>query len=145
MDIPEIAIIPYKEHFLCIVTTPQRYVVLKMEHAAQEKIKAYLEKFFDQEVVNKVIPLLPDHKLSQDVVSLSRQLPGIDQQAINPITKDKCSLWNIVIWLNDQAGWSRAAIADWIETLDVVPTFEVKENAFTVMADETRFPPGTFD
>jgi hypothetical protein len=63
---------------------------------------------------------------------LSHNLPGMEMKVKHPIslTKDSCneknagSLWTMVQHLNDFHHWTRESIADWIETLDPIPTFK---------------------
>lgn len=57
----------------------------------------------------------------------SQELPEIMRPVVNPVTGYLASLWNTVITLNDEQKWTREQIADWIETLDPVPTFTPKE------------------
>lgn len=64
---------------------------------------------------------------SFDPSSLARLLPGVDNIVKNPIDGTEARLWGIVIYLNDIERWTREQIADWIETLDEVPSFEVKD------------------
>lgn len=59
--------------------------------------------------------------------SLARTLPGWDQLAKHPITGKKQKLGPLIINLNDVHRWSREEIADWIETLDIVPKFRTPE------------------
>lgn len=64
---------------------------------------------------------------------LSTELPGCDQVVIHPVNKERFNLHSAIISLNDRYNWTRDQIADWIETLDEVPTFappeEVKEKS----------------
>lgn len=142
IKIPEIAIFHYDDFSLIIITTLERYSVVKVKNRnrwAVESIAKYLP--MSEKHVEEIIQQLPKQKIN--IVELSHKLPGIEQQVTNPITKEISSLWSIIIYLNDIEKWSREAIADWVEILDDVPTFEVKENAdaITILVDETRFLP----
>jgi hypothetical protein len=76
--------------------------------------------------------------LLDDPGVLARQIPGIKQVVTCPACKNGEikgitnseymattgeSLMSVIIHLNDRHKWTREAIADWIETLDEIPTF----------------------
>lgn len=50
-------------------------------------------------------------------------LPGIKEKVTHPETGGRDTLERVIISLNDQHGWSRERVADWLETLDVDITF----------------------
>lgn len=52
-------------------------------------------------------------------------LPGLSAQVKHAVTGRLCRLEDAIISLNDQHGWSREQVADWLETLDVDITFKV--------------------
>jgi len=52
-------------------------------------------------------------------------LPGLTAEVKHPATGRLCRLEDAIISLNDQHGWSREQVADWLETLDVDITFKV--------------------
>lgn len=69
---------------------------------------------------------------SLDLSQEARKLPGMDMMVLHPNTVSKCfdpvykngkALFGMVIHMNDYHGWDRNRIADWIESLDDVPTF----------------------
>ena len=60
----------------------------------------------------------PDRRVSQ--------LPGLEEKVKNPETDSIQLLRYAIISLNDTYKWTREAIADWLETLDVDITFKVK-------------------
>ena len=75
----------------------------------------------------------PDHYIppvwnifSVNVAHMAQNLPGVQMVVTCPVTGVTRRLFDIIIDLNDNRGWSREKIADWIETLDNVPKFEVK-------------------
>lgn len=51
-------------------------------------------------------------------------LPGIMQQVKHPETGAMSRIKDIIINLNDQHGWSRERVADWLESLDVDLRFQ---------------------
>ena len=63
---------------------------------------------------------------SDDPSYLAKLLPGVDRVEKNPVSGDEDTLYSIIIELNDTHKWSRDAIADWIESLDDVPTFNTE-------------------
>lgn len=61
-----------------------------------------------------------------DPSTLASKLPGVSGlKALHPVTKKEGTLHTIIISLNDSYGWTREAIADWIES-----TFDTKDIAF---------------
>ncbi len=52
-------------------------------------------------------------------LQLRQIFPCLDQQVINPVTNELDYLHNVVVELNDDHGWTRHQIADWIETLSL--------------------------
>jgi len=76
---------------------------------------------------------VPKHK-RYELQDLSRGLPGMTKRVDHPLTSSSCTdlhfsagfserLYDMVIHMNDDHRWTREQIADWIETLDDVPTF----------------------
>jgi hypothetical protein len=63
--------------------------------------------------------------LRVDASILAHKLPGIHRMVTCPVTKKQKNLFSTIIDLNDTHNWSREKIADWIETLDDAPKFEV--------------------
>lgn len=55
-------------------------------------------------------------------------LPGITKVVKHPVSGDDISLFNAIISLNDKHKWTREQIADWIESLDEVPKFDLSKN-----------------
>jgi hypothetical protein len=69
---------------------------------------------------------------SEDVGAvLEEAIPGFHEMtAVHPVQPGCCTgLRQIIICLNDNHKWSREAIADWLETLDLDLTIQPKENA----------------
>jgi hypothetical protein len=66
------------------------------------------------------------NKSSSVFVVQAKLLPGFMQEVQHPVTSTSSYLGSVIMNLNDIHQWSREQIADWIETLDPVPTFEVK-------------------
>lgn len=64
--------------------------------------------------------------ITRTVDKLAMELPGMDRKVKHPVTGDKGRLFDVIMNLNDACQWSREKIADWIETLDDVPTFGAK-------------------
>lgn len=59
---------------------------------------------------------------------LRQSIPGFDKMTVkNPVTGDVQSLYGAIIYLNDNAGWSREQVADWLETLDLDLTIRTPE------------------
>lgn len=67
----------------------------------------------------------PIYFLHVDASELAHKLPGIFMRVTNPVSGNEQDLYSVIINLNDTHKWSREKIADWIETLDTVPKFEV--------------------
>jgi hypothetical protein len=57
-----------------------------------------------------------------------KQLPALDEIVKNPVTRNTGTLRSVIISLNDGSKWTREAIADWLETLDIDISFKTKEN-----------------
>lgn len=60
-----------------------------------------------------------DYTDSGFVKELARIFKGLDVEVKHPETGIKANLPSIIVNLNDNYGWSRNKIADWIESLDV--------------------------
>lgn len=59
---------------------------------------------------------------------LRESIPGFDNMLVkNPETGATQSIHGAIVYLNDSAGWSREAIADWLETLDYDLTIRDRE------------------
>lgn len=52
-------------------------------------------------------------------------------RAKHPIKGYECNLDDIIMELNDNAGWTREQIADWIDTLPEQPVFTMKSDIIT--------------
>lgn len=84
----------------------------------------YAQKVFQEEMPeyhSRIISLI-----TPDPSHLAKMLPGINRKVKNPVTGKEQGLFSTIIDLNDGHGWTREKIADWIETLDDTPKFEVK-------------------
>lgn len=55
---------------------------------------------------------------------MAESIPGINRQVIDPVYGTESRLIWIIINLNDEHHWTREQIADWLETLDDIPTFD---------------------
>jgi hypothetical protein len=55
------------------------------------------------------------------------ELPGLDERVKNPVTKQQGLLRHVIIELNDRHKWTREAIADWLDSLDIDLRFKTKE------------------
>lgn len=53
------------------------------------------------------------------------KIKGINEVVTHPVNGSMNSLYHTIISLNDSHKWSRENIADWLDTLDIVPSFEV--------------------
>lgn len=56
------------------------------------------------------------------------QIPGLFVKVKNPVSGETQAIRDIIINLNDYSGWSREAIADWLETLDENPIITPRED-----------------
>lgn len=63
---------------------------------------------------------------SHELQNKSQELPGVNEQVKHPVTGGYTTLARTIINLNDYHKWTREAIADWIETLDIDTTFPVE-------------------
>lgn len=86
-------------------------------YAKYKKQKALLLK--NQKNINKQVYLASNSK-----PAAVAQLPGINKQVKHPINESIMTIQSIIIDLNDHHGWTREAIADWLDTLDVDLTFK---------------------
>jgi asparagine synthetase A len=79
-----------------------------------------------EKLINSTFELSEPFALNFLVVEasfLAHKLPGVDKKVTHPVNKTEHRLFDIIISLNDDHKWTREQIADWIETLDEVPTF----------------------
>lgn len=67
-----------------------------------------------------------DYLFNISVATLADQIPGVHTMATHPVTMKKMDIYSIIIDLNDNHGWSREQIADWLDTLDDQPKFNGK-------------------
>lgn len=58
---------------------------------------------------------------------LAYRLPGMSEKVIHPVSRESNWLIDIIVDLNDRHKWTREAIADWLETLDIDLTFKEKK------------------
>lgn len=101
----------------------RRNDINKLDAWIWENVPAILVDTFRQ-VVNGTLYGKPTHP-----DQLVHHLPGVGQIVRHPVNDSIGALMDIVISLNDTYHWTREAIADWIETLDEVPKFEVKHES----------------
>lgn len=80
--------------------------------------------------------------------SLAQTLPGYNMIVTHPINGTKIILGEVIISLNDRHEWSFDQIADWVESLDEIPTFdlppevkEVEDFSITVLASSKAILP----
>lgn len=78
------------------------------------------------------LPSTPDMALAKimpdlnAVVSCPVAVPGfLEDGSIADAVPYKARVSELIIYLNDRAGWTREQIADWLETLDVDLSFNV--------------------
>lgn len=57
---------------------------------------------------------------------IANMLPGVNNVVTHPVSGKEQRLFDIIINLNDHCGWTREAVADWIDTLPEVPVFELE-------------------
>jgi hypothetical protein len=68
-----------------------------------------------------------------DTAALSKRLPGVDKivkfpcKCTVPKHRFEDTLFQVIIHLNDDIKWSREAIADWIESLDINTEFKLSK------------------
>jgi hypothetical protein len=89
---------------------------IKMEITLKEVSKEMIELMagYDVAVAESSIS-------SRDTLDVLRSaIPGFQNMMVKyPIDGEEISLYSAIMCLNDTAGWSREAIADWLETLDL--------------------------
>ena len=70
-----------------------------------------------------------DKRNSLQIENLFKLFPQLDTKYLSPTSKYKLCLISIIVYLNDNKGWSREKIADWIDTLySDLPTYKVNED-----------------
>lgn len=97
------------------------------------------------DINNKKLGPIQDTGVNAELSALSRMLPGINARVRPPCfvegsdcpwythynnsgqNQKKVVLRETIMHLNDEHKWTREAIADWIETLDVDTTFRIPE------------------
>jgi len=59
--------------------------------------------------------------------ALTSVLPGLDTRTVCPVKdcEDSSTVYATVMHLNDDHGWTRQAVADWLDTLDADLTFPI--------------------
>lgn len=114
----------YKLEFV-ITGTPER-----------EKLSKRLSRWIPEEnllwFVDRIVMTYGNYANMQSITDMAIQLPGMGQKEKHPVTSKIENLFNIIINLNDYHKWTREQIADWLETLDEIPTFDFpgeKKNA----------------
>lgn len=93
------------------------------------------DDFININLINEVPPSLMEPKASFDPSAVAIKLPGMQESTKHPTTdKTDCGmvnadigLYRLVQHLNDYHMWTREAIADWLETLDIDLRFKSKE------------------
>lgn len=99
-------------------------------------ISAALMESMDIDDINKIeyicAKAMPKPKqlynTGQNLSSLSKQLPGVNEHVKHPVDGTIGTLWYIIQNLNDSHKWTRNRIADWIETLDIDTEFKEPRN-----------------
>lgn len=102
------------------------YTIDDFANAIGEPIDSKLVRYLNAlQIVWKFVAYDPDKVNKNSFSSLARELPGFRQKEIHPIHKFEEELGEIIINLNDYHNWSFDQIADWIESLDNIPTFDI--------------------
>lgn len=80
----------------------------------------------------------PANQAMEAIKSLKESMPGISERVMCPQldctdmhleeASTKVTIWDMVQHLNDRHKWTREAIADWLETLDVDLSFPVPDD-----------------
>jgi len=68
-----------------------------------------------------------DHLWKINADYLAHEIPGVNGECIHPVNFAKNNIFNTVIDLNDSHKWTREQIADWLETLDNMPKFDLEQ------------------
>ena len=148
------------------LSTGNLLVVLTNDHTSQRfLINTHHTKIDDRDYVDEVLKgfnLTPDCLLKikktifsisyrrDDAAVLAELLPGVHGIHKNPVTGHSGTLMSIIMNLNDGQKWTREAIADWVETLDEVPYFDLTKDdidydrleVVTLLDEFSRFSPG---
>lgn len=112
-----------------MVTTDDKYLVFKVKYCDGDRdaVQALIEKEFPDNAkdIMKTLLGLPAvfEQSNIDVSALASLLPGYHKMVKHPVEGYNCTIGAAIMSLNDSCKWSREQIADWIETLDQVPTF----------------------
>jgi hypothetical protein len=78
-----------------------------------------------QHIEPTYVPASPHVHHAEIVDRIAAVIPGINASVKHPGTQMAEPVRDIIISLNDQFGWSREQIADWLDTLDVDLRFPV--------------------
>lgn len=100
-------------------------------------------------VISRIMPYLPPMYITKwnkplysqgdDAQSWSSH-PVFQKQVQHPLNSSRTdTITNIIISLNDSQKWTREKIADWLETLDAQPTFELDFEEVSDTPDETTY------
>lgn len=101
--------------------------------AIDERIQARLRN--DYKVIRNVLDERQD-----DPSILAKFLPGVTNEVTHPVNGETSTLFHVIIDLNDTCKWSRDAIADWIESFDEVPVFNIEEEGAEAIYIESLKP-----
>jgi hypothetical protein len=86
------------------------------------------------------IKKLPAKKISSSTnfVNQIDLLPGLSAKVKHPVTKSEGIIKDIIINLNDYHKWTREAVADWLETLDVDLRFKSPDDILREKQEKER-------
>lgn len=127
-------------HSYCVVADEYQFMFHFSGEMPKEQMRSVLAAHLDESEQNIALYLL-NEPMSKDPASLAARLPGANQVVKHPVTGKDNLLHATIINLNDFHKWTREAIADWIETLDVVPVFEPKGEAAPMEAHVIMLKP----
>lgn len=95
----------------------------------REKLSKRLSRWIPEEnlfsFVDKIVATYGNYPNTPSMTDMALRLPGMGQKEKHPVNGKIGSLFDIIINLNDYYKWTREKIADWLETLDEIPTFDV--------------------
>lgn len=128
---------PYSQNnFRCYFTPAgERSYMFQVYHLYDAQERAFVDYlrafgFFTEKEAREVFSLLKScslvSKMEDAVAHIADAIPGIHQLVKNPVTGDREELYLAIMDLNDDRGWSRQDIGNWVNSLDNPPVFEEK-------------------
>lgn len=125
-----------KKHIRIVDERVDFHFTIDLDKTTRKSINEFIEEHegsFTREGVGvfkfALSRVVLNNEKSDSPASLATQLPGIFNVVRHPVNGKLDTIYLIIMSLNDRHKWSRDQIADWIETLDEVPVFEVQEQA----------------